>query len=150
DPEEILVCIGGSASTDGGTGVLTALGARFLDANGEPVSPGGQGLADIAEVDLDCLHSRAQQVRWKIAADVDHPLVGSRGAAAIFGPQKGATAQEIKTLDAGLAHLAKVLAQQTGVDPAAYLHTEGFGAAGGFPLALVSLLGAEVVPGSQM
>ena len=148
--EEILLCIGGSASTDGGTGVLNALGAQFLDEDGKPVAPGGQGLKDITAVDLTGLHPVARRIRWRIAVDVDNPLVGERGAATVFGPQKGASAQDVEKLDAGLAHLATLLAAETGKEPADYLEGAGFGAAGGIPLALVSLLGAEVVPGSQM
>lgn len=148
--EEILLCIGGSASTDGGTGLLSALGARFLDVDGEPVAAGGQGLAEISSVDLSGLHPRAREARWRIAVDVDNPLVGERGAAAVFGPQKGASAQDVQVLDAGLTHLAGVLAAETGASPSDYLEGEGFGAAGGIPLTLAALLGAEIVPGSQM
>ncbi|MGO1523400.1 MAG: glycerate kinase [Nesterenkonia sp.] len=154
--EEILLCIGGSATTDGGTGILTALGAQFLDDDGAPVAPGGQGLADIARVDLSRLHPRAREVRWRIAVDVDNPLTGDEGAAAVFGPQKGADDDDVAALDAGLGHLAQVLAETageaatTGETAEHYRSAAGFGAAGGIPLALVSLLDAEVVPGSTM
>ena len=148
--EEILLCIGGSATTDGGTGILTALGAQFLDDAGAPVAPGGQGLADIARIDLSGLDPRAREVRWRIAVDVDNPLTGDAGAAAVFGPQKGAEENDVAALDAGLDHLAQVLATATGEAADHYRSAAGFGAAGGIPLALVSLLGAEVVPGSTM
>ncbi|MGO2037416.1 MAG: glycerate kinase [Brevibacterium sp.] len=147
--EEILLCIGGSASTDGGTGIVSALGARFTDANGEPIAPGGGGLAALAAVDDSGLDPRARQVRWRIAVDVDNPLTGPRGAAAVFGPQKGADPANVEALDTGLGHLAEVLAGS--VERAESLAaTPGFGAAGGIPLALTTLLGAEVVPGSTM
>lgn len=148
--EEILLCIGGSATTDGGTGILRALGAEFLDENGSPVPAGGQGLDSIARVELGGLHPRAREVRWRIAVDVDNPLTGPRGAAAVFGPQKGASEQQIQQLDAGLQNLALALAAVTGAQPGDYADAQGFGAAGGIPLSLVSLLGAEVVPGSTM
>ncbi|PRZ16787.1 glycerate kinase [Nesterenkonia sandarakina] len=152
DPDcaEILLCIGGSASTDGGTGLLRALGAEFLDPAGEPVAPGGGGLSQISAVDLTGLHPRARAVDWRIAVDVDNPLTGERGAAAVFGPQKGATPEEIDLLDDGLAHLAQMLAGHSGTDPRELRETPGFGAAGGMPLALSVLLGAQVLPGSQM
>ncbi|WP_344684712.1 MULTISPECIES: glycerate kinase [Actinomycetes] len=148
--EEILLCIGGSASTDGGTGLLRALGVEFLDDAGAPVAPGGHGLAEIAAVDVSGLHPRAAEVRWRIAVDVDNPLTGERGAAAVFGPQKGADEDDVAALDAGLSHLAGVLAAHTGAAAEDYRQAAGFGAAGGIPVGLVSLLGAEVVPGSQM
>ncbi|WP_150461572.1 glycerate kinase [Nesterenkonia ebinurensis] len=148
--EEILLCIGGSATTDGGTGILRALGAEFLDDHDAPSASGGQGLGDIARVELSGLHRRATEVRWRIAVDVDNPLTGPRGAAAVFGPQKGAGEQQIEQLDAGLENLAQALAAITGVELPEYTAASGFGAAGGIPLTLVSLLGAEVVPGSTM
>lgn len=148
--EEILLCIGGSATTDGGTGILRALGAEFQNETGKQVGPGGQGLGEIAQITLDNLNPRATQVQWKIAVDVDNPLTGPHGAAAVFGPQKGAGEAEIKTLDAGLGALAEALAASTGADAEEYRNAEGYGAAGGLPVSLVSLLGAEVLPGSAM
>lgn len=152
EPEctEILLCIGGSASTDGGTGLLRALGAEFLDASGAPVDPGGAGLGEISSVDLSALEPRAREVRWRVAVDVDNPLTGERGAAAVFGPQKGATPEEVGLLDAGLARLAGVLGTMGESEPEQLCAAPGFGAAGGMPLALTVLLGAQVLPGSQM
>lgn len=142
--DELLVCIGGSATTDGGAGLLTALGVRFLNASGTPVAPGGGGLAAVAAVDHSGLHPRAWEVTWGIAVDVDNPLDGPRGAAAVFGPQKGATPEDVAALDAGLAHLAQVLrAGELASSP-------GCGAAGGLPLALGALLGARMVPGAEL
>lgn len=148
--EEILLCLGGSATTDGGTGILSALGVQFLNADGAPVPGGGGGLGEIARIDLSGLHPRARDVRWRLAVDVDNPLTGPRGAAAVFGPQKGADDDDVAALDAGLSHLAQILAETTGDDAEHYRSAEGFGAAGGIPVSLVSLLGAEVVPGSTM
>lgn len=147
--EEILLCIGGSASTDGGIGIATALGAVFTNSAGSPIAPGGGGLAALASVDDSGLDTRARTVRWRIAVDVDNPLTGPRGAAAVFGPQKGADATSVSVLDFGLAHLAEVLAGSP-AKAESLAATPGFGAAGGIPLALTTLLGAEVVPGSTM
>lgn len=148
--DEVLLCIGGSATTDGGTGLLTALGAQFLTEGGSPVPPGGGGLAAISRIDLTGLHPRARDVRWRIAVDVDNPLTGERGAAAVFGPQKGADDDDVAALDSGLSHLAQILAETSGQDADHYRSAAGFGAAGGIPLAMAALLGAEVVPGSAM
>ncbi len=135
----ILVGLGGSASTDGGTGALTALGARFLDAAGKPLLPGGGALAVLAEVDLSGL--RAPPVDGVTClTDVTAPLLGPRGAAAVFGPQKGADGPQIARLEAGLARLAEVL----GGDPAAL----GAGAAGGTGYGLATAWGAVLTPGA--
>ncbi|WP_413452529.1 glycerate kinase [Georgenia phoenicis] len=147
---EILLCIGGSATTDGGTGILRALGARFLDRDGNPTRPGGGSLAAIDHIELDDLHPLARQASWRIAVDVDNPLVGARGAAAVFGPQKGATPSDVAVLDAGLAHLAAALADETGTDEDTLLRAPGMGAAGGIPAALTAVLGAQTVPGSRL
>lgn len=145
--EEILLCIGGSASTDGGTGMLSALGVRFLDSEGSELPDGGGDLTNLASLDLSGLDQRARSVRWRIACDVTNPLVGERGAAAVFGPQKGASPEDVRVLDAGLARLADVLAEATGQD---LREVEGMGAAGGIPVTMSALLGAELVPGSRM
>ncbi|MEC5199417.1 glycerate kinase [Arthrobacter sp. PL16] len=144
---EILLCIGGSATTDGGTGLLSALGARFLDADGDPLPPGGGSLAALASIDTSDIHPRAREARWRIAVDVDNPLCGPRGAAVVFGPQKGATPDDVVVLDHGLAHLAGILEELTGV---AVLDLPGAGAAGGLPAVLVAFLDAEIVPGSAL
>lgn len=146
--EQILLCVGGSASTDGGTGFLLGLGARFVDEHGEPVPPGGEGLARIARVDLSQLHSRARSIAWRIAVDVDNPLSGPRGAAAVFGPQKGARPDDVEALDRGLRHFQRML--QADHPAGAALDPPGLGAAGGLPLAPFHLLGAALVPGSVL
>jgi glycerate kinase len=142
--EEILLCIGGGASTDGGTGLLRALGVRFLDEGGNDVRPGGAGLRQIASVDASAMDARARTARWRVACDVDNPLTGECGAATVFGPQKGASRTDIEELDAGLAHLACILADETGTDVAAI---PGAGAAGGLPACLVALLNAQLLAG---
>jgi glycerate kinase len=147
---EILLCIGGSASSDGGMGMMSALGVRFLDAAGRAVEPGGAGLAEIRSIDVSALHPLAAGTYWRVAVDVDNPLVGPRGAAATFGPQKGADVDDIAVLDAGLANLAHVLADAVGLPAEELLQRPGFGAAGGLPLALVALLGAELLSGAEL
>lgn len=147
---EILLCVGGSATTDGGVGVLRALGVRFLDGLGRPTSPGGGGLLDIHSIDLSGLHPAARKARWRIAVDVDNPLVGDRGAAAVFGPQKGACPSDIAHLDAGLTHLARELAKVTDEEDAVLLSAPGMGAAGGLPVSLAAVLGAELVAGVRL
>lgn len=145
--EEILLCIGGSASTDGGAGLLQRLGVRFLDSAGAELAPGGGPLARLAGIDVSGLDPRAARARWRIACDVTNPLTGPRGAAAVFGPQKGATLDDVAALDAALGRLADVLAETTGTDAR---DEPGMGAAGGLPLTLVGLLGAQIVPGGLL
>ena len=142
--DEVLVGIGGSASTDGGAGMLTALGARLLDADGEPVGPGGGPLAGLATIDLSGLHPRLAEADLVVACDVDNPLTGPKGAAAVYGPQKGATPEQVARLDANLAHLADVVAGTTGQD---LRDAAGAGAAGGVGYAALALLGAALRPG---
>lgn len=144
---EIVLCIGGSATTDGGAGLLAALGARFLDADGSPLAEGGEALNTLTSIDLDDLHPKAREVTWRIACDVTNPLLGERGAAAVFGPQKGATTQDVDVLDRGLARLADVLEKSTGTD---VREEPGAGAAGGIPAVMTALLGAELVAGASV
>lgn len=148
--QELLLSIGGSATSDGGTGLLTALGARFLDDDGAAVLPGARGLVAIARIDVSGLDPRARAADWRIAVDVDNPLCGPRGAAAVFGPQKGADEEDIVVIDAGLRHLAGVLSEHTGIVLEQFLDRPGLGAAGGLALTCVALLGAETVPGSEL
>ncbi|WP_402466895.1 glycerate kinase [Isoptericola aurantiacus] len=145
--EEVLVCLGGSASTDGGAGILTGLGARLLDADGEPVPDGGEGLASVAALDLSGLHARAREVRWRLAVDVTNPLVGELGSATVFAPQKGAGPGEVAFLDEALARWAGVLERESGVR---VRELPGAGAAGGVPAALAALVGAELEHGAAL
>ncbi|NHI05675.1 Glycerate kinase [Streptomyces sp. KO7888] len=144
----IVFGVGGSATTDGGAGMLAALGARFLDADGEPVAPGGGGLAGLASADLSGLDLRLSGVELVLASDVDNPLTGPKGAPAVYGPQKGASPDDVTALDAALAHFAKVLEGTEGVGTrvAEYAASPGAGAAGGIGFGAM-LLGARFRPG---
>jgi glycerate 2-kinase len=140
----IILGIGGSATTDGGAGALAALGARFLDAAGAELAPVPADLAYVASVDLTGLDPRAAAVDLAIACDVDNPLLGMHGAAAVYGPQKGASADDVRFLDAVLARLADALAGATGHD---LRDVPGAGAAGGLGWALASACGARLERG---
>jgi glycerate kinase len=144
---QVLIGIGGSASTDGGLGFVQALGARVLDASGAEVGPGGAGAAMAATLDLTALDPRLAAARIEVACDVDNPLTGPDGAAAVYGPQKGADPDQVRQLDAALTHWADVVAATTGHDHRA---TPGAGAAGGVGFAAVAILGATLRPGAQL
>jgi len=115
--ENVLVGVGGSASTDGGAGMLAALGARLLDATGHDLPDGGAALVDLARLDLSGLDPRLRGTRFALAADVDSPLLGPTGAAAVFAPQKGATPVEVALLEAALTRWADVVARTLRVPP---------------------------------
>ncbi|MFJ6944748.1 glycerate kinase [Streptomyces wuyuanensis] len=139
----IVFGVGGSATTDGGAGMLAALGARFLDADGEPVGPGGGALIDVATADLSGLDARFEGVELVLASDVDNPLTGPKGAPAVFGPQKGASPEDVAALDAALAHFASVLGPEQAELP-------GAGAAGGIGYGALVALGAGFRPGIEV
>ena len=147
----IILGVGGSASTDGGAGLLQALGARVLDACGEPVRPGGAALRDVATLDLTGLNPALYPVGHAaeiiLAADVDNPLTGPDGAAEVYGPQKGASPAEVALLDAGLRHWAAVVSAAVGQD---WSHAPGSGAAGGVGFAARAVLGARSRPGIEL
>ncbi|MFI8836005.1 glycerate kinase [Streptomyces afghaniensis] len=145
----IVFGVGGSATTDGGAGMLSALGARFLDGHGEPVPPGGGGLADLATADLSGLDPRLTEIELVLASDVDNPLTGPKGAPAVYGPQKGASPDDVAALDAALAHFAKVLEESAGRKAAEYAASPGAGAAGGIGYGAL-LLGARFRPGIEV
>ncbi|MGV8912401.1 MAG: glycerate kinase [Rhodoglobus sp.] len=152
---DITLFLGGSASTDGGTGLLRALGARFLDADGNELAPGGGALTELTTIDLSGLIAGAMETQWHIAVDVTNALTGSRGAAHVFGPQKGATASDVEVLDAGLTRLAQVLSEHPLVadrsfSAAGIAALPGMGAAGGTAAPLVALFSAELVRGAQL
>ena len=144
--DEIVVCLGGSASTDGGAGMLTALGAAAQDAQGRAVIPTGGTLGSITHLDLTGLDPRLARTRFTMAADVDSPLFGDLGAAAVFATQKGADKATVELLDLSLRSWANVLAQTTGTDAC---DEPGAGAAGGTGAAVLSVLGAARVSGSM-
>jgi glycerate kinase len=143
---QVVLGIGGSATTDGGAGMLQALGVRLLDAAGAELGPGGAELARLDRVDAAGLDPRLGQVELLVASDVDNPLVGPRGAAAVFGPQKGATPDDVALLDAALRRWADVLARDLGVHVA---DLPGAGGAGGTAAGAVAL-GARVVSGAAL
>jgi glycerate kinase len=145
----IVFGVGGSATTDGGAGMLSALGARFLDAAGEPVPPGGGGLAELATADLSGLDPRLAGIELVLASDVDNPLTGPKGAPAVYGPQKGASPEDVAALDTALAHFAKVLQGPAGPKAAEYAASPGAGAAGGIGYGAL-LLGARFRPGIEV
>ncbi|WP_231930184.1 glycerate kinase [Friedmanniella luteola] len=144
---ELVLGLGGSASTDGGAGLAQALGARLLDAAGRELPPGGAALAQVATVDLGPLRDRLAGVRVLVASDVSSPLLGPDGAAAVFGPQKGADAAQVAQLDAALTRWAAVVAAATGSDHAG---DPGAGAAGGTGFAALALLAAEMRSGIEL
>ncbi|MET9532711.1 MULTISPECIES: glycerate kinase [unclassified Streptomyces] len=139
----IVFGVGGSATTDGGAGMLAALGARFLDADGQPVGPGGGGLSELATADLSGLDSRLAGTEIVLASDVDNPLTGPKGAPAVYGPQKGASPEQVEALDAALAHFAAVLEKSIGAGAAEAALAPGAGAAGGIGFGALVGLGAS-------
>jgi glycerate 2-kinase len=144
---EILLGVGGSASTDGGAGMAQALGARLLDAEGGDLRRGGAALTSLVSLDLSGLRRTVGNARIVVASDVDNPLLGPRGAAAIFGPQKGADSEDVRLLEAGLTSWSSVVCEAVGRD---YADHRGAGAAGGTGFAALALLGAELRPGIEL
>jgi glycerate kinase len=144
DASEVLVCIGGSATNDGGAGMAQALGIRLLDAGGRELEPGGAALAGLAAIDAAGLDPDVRRATFRVACDVDNPLTGPQGASAVYGPQKGATSADVTLLDGALARLAEVLLRDLDVD---VREVPGAGAAGGLGAGLVAFLGAELRPG---
>lgn len=140
----LIIGIGGSATNDGGVGMAQALGARFLDVSGKDIGWGGGNLKDLAHLDLAPIKSRLRGVKITVACDVNNPLCGPHGAAAIYGPQKGATPDMVARLDANLAHLAEVIRHHLGRD---IKEVPGAGAAGGLGAGLMAFLGATLKPG---
>ena len=166
-----VVGIGGSATNDGGAGMLQALGFRLLDAEGRDIPRGGAGLAKLAKIENSDFKSQISDFRFRVACDVKNPLCGPQGASAVFGPQKGATPEMVKTLDAALAHFAEIVSGQMGRLSCAtrvhrrsrresvagevrgrcgYDESPGAGAAGGLGFAFKAFLGAELVPGVDL
>jgi len=148
---DVVLGLGGSATTDGGAGVLSALGARFFDERGEDLAGGGGALARLARVDLDDLAPVLSEVTLTVASDVRNPLLGELGAAATYGPQKGATAAQVAELDANLARYADLVEAASGNH---VRDTPGAGAAGGTGFALLAIAdrfaGFEIRPGVEL
>jgi glycerate 2-kinase len=139
----IVLGIGGSASTDGGAGMVHALGGRLLDPAREELPRGGGALARLDRVDLTGLDPRLAKTKIIVASDVDNPLTGPRGAAAVYGPQKGASPEDVELLDAALSRWATLIGVSTAELP-------GAGAAGGVGFAAMAVLGAELQPGIEL
>src|SRR5947208_1174405 len=135
---QVPVADGGGGTLD--AGLVQALGARLLDAAGAELPPGGGALSTVDRVSLDGLHPRVREARIVVASDVDNPLLGPHGAAAVYGPQKGATPHQVELLDAALARWAEVVRPEAATLP-------GAGAAGGVGYAALAILGAQLRPG---
>ncbi|GAB3193766.1 glycerate kinase [Geodermatophilus arenarius] len=143
----VVLGLGGSATTDAGAGLLQALGVRLLDADGRDVPPGGAGLAHLARIDAGARDPRLHGLEVRVATDVDNPLTGPSGAAAVYGPQKGATPEQVAQLDAALARFAAVVRRDLGID------LEGrpaMGAAGGTAAGVAAVLTCSVGSGAEL
>jgi len=143
----IVLGLGGSASTDGGSGMVQALGARLLDADGNDLPPGGGNLTRLARLDLSPLRDTLGDTTVIVASDVDNPLLGPNGAAAVFGPQKGADPDEVQRLEQSLRQWSQLVSEATGRNDA---ERAGAGAAGGAGFAALALLNAEIRPGIEL
>lgn len=145
--ERIILGLGGSATNDCGAGLMQALGVRFLDEDDRELAPGGAALINLKQIDLSNLDPRVLEVQFDIAADVDNPLVGPRGASAVFGPQKGASPEQVQSLDAALQRMSRVVASTLGED---FSEIPGVGAAGGLGFAAKAFLKARFRPGVEL
>jgi len=141
DVEQIIIGIGGSATTDGGAGMAQALGAKLLDSSGTQIGYGGIALEKLHSIDLKNLDERLSDVEINIACDVDNPLIGEHGAANVFGPQKGATPEMIAVLDENLSHYGEVVKKELGKDISTI---PGAGAAGGLGAGLIAFLDGDL------
>lgn len=144
---DFIIGIGGSATNDGGIGMLKALGFRFMDPDGNDPGEGGQALGKVASIDISGKDPRLDECRFRVACDVTNPLCGENGATYIYGPQKGVTDDMKKSLDQAMEHYASVAADTLGQDHA---EAPGAGAAGGLGFALLSFLNAELTPGIRL
>lgn len=145
--DHIIIGLGGSAANDGGAGMVQALGAKLLDAQQNEIGKGGAALDALAQIDISRLDPRLAACRIEVACDVTNPLIGKEGASAVFGPQKGATAETIDRLDTALAHYAQIIARDLEVD---VLELAGGGAAGGMGAALYAFCGAQLRRGIEI
>ncbi len=144
---EIVIGIGGSATNDGGAGMAQALGAKLLDKDSREIPRGGGYLDRLDHIDLTDLDERLNEVKIRVACDVNNPLCGQEGASAVFGPQKGADADMVKELDTNLQHYAQIIKRDLGRDVA---HIEGAGAAGGLGAGLLAFTPAFLETGVQI
>ncbi|ENO8417336.1 glycerate kinase [Vibrio mimicus] len=144
---KLIIGLGGSATNDGGVGMLAALGARFTNADGEPIQLTGGGLRELANIDLSDFDPRLQHCDLLVACDVNNPLCGDKGASAVFGPQKGATPDDVRLLDGALQQFGLLTEKVTGK---AVLQSAGAGAAGGMGAALLAYTHATLRPGIEI
>lgn len=144
---KFIVGIGGSATNDGGSGMLQALGCHFYKKDGTEICPGAEEIEEIARVDIGGMDRRLEECRFEIACDVTNPLCGERGASAVFAPQKGADARMVGRLDDALSHLADVTEEVLKTDNR---NMPGAGAAGGLGFAFASYLGGDLRPGVEI
>ncbi|MCY8010684.1 glycerate kinase [Bacillus haynesii] len=140
----IIIGLGGSATNDGGAGMAAALGAKFLNRDGEEIENGGGALAEIAKIDVSGLNPKLKHIQFEAACDVDNPLTGPRGASAVFGPQKGANSEMTALLDQNLKHYAAAVKAELGCEIDSI---PGAGAAGGLGAGLCAFLNAELKSG---
>lgn len=145
--DHFIIGIGGSATNDGGSGMMQALGAQLLDEHGKQIAYGGGALPQLARIDIEQLDTRIKQCRFEVACDVSNPLTGDKGASAIFGPQKGATPELVQQLDKALEHYATLIHRDLDID---VLHIDGGGAAGGMGAALHAFCQAELRSGIEI
>lgn len=149
--QTIILGLGGSATNDGGAGIVQALGGKLLDSTGQELNRGGAALSELASIDLADIYSRYKDIELIVACDVDNPLCGENGASHIFGPQKGATPEQVVMLDKALAHLALVSESQGCVEGEQSIYERtGYGAAGGTPMGLSLLFSMQIKPGIEM
>lgn len=142
--DDIIISIGGSATNDGGMGMLMALGVRFLDKDGKELEPVGKNLMNIAKIDTASLNRRVKTANFIVMCDVTNPLIGPNGATYVFGPQKGANAKQLKLLESGMKNYAAKIKETLGADVA---NLPGGGAAGGMGAALTAFCGASLQSG---
>ncbi len=143
----IIMGIGGSATNDGGTGMARALGARFLDSEGKELDEGGGSLDSLARIDISGMNEKIASTEFIVACDVTNPLYGEKGASAVFGPQKGADSEMVKTLDNNLRHYSEIVKRDLGIDVA---NEPGTGAAGGLGYGLMVFCKARLTKGIEM
>lgn len=142
-----IIGMGGSATVDGGSGAIRALGVKLLDSDGNSIPHGGGYLTEIATIEASGLDSRWQDCEIIIASDVENTLLGEKGASAVFAPQKGASDEDVDTLENNLAHLAKIIVEQHGND---IRNIEGTGAAGGLSAGLIAFIGGKIQSGIEL
>ncbi|MDO9533763.1 MAG: glycerate kinase [Bacillota bacterium] len=145
--KKLIIGIGGSATNDGGAGAAQALGARFLDKDGNPLSFGGGELSRLKKIDLSGLDKRIKEIDIRVACDVNNSLTGPRGASYIYGPQKGASPEMVQQLDEGLKHYAAIISRDLGKDVD---NIHGAGAAGGLGAGLMAFINGRLTPGIEL